>query len=137
MSLTDKELREERKRPVFKGDRTVYVAAPNVRAIEFSGIALHEWSEAIEYLGIEEATALRDGLTVVIDQYHDFIARRDAKTNQEIIDEMEPGTVFEYMFRGVVREYVKLRDERIWGRGSSLNYTSSEFRSGAITVVNQ
>lgn len=137
MSLTDKELRAEKAEQYINDYGYVTVNSLVTESIEDYGIfvKLDDCNEGV--LPIEEATALRDGLTVVIDQYHDFIARRDAKTNQEIIDEMEPGTVFEYQFRGVVREYVKLRDERIWGRGSSLNYISSEFQLGTITVVNQ
>lgn len=137
MSLTDEELREERKRPVFKGDRYVVVTTGDVDRIENRGICVEKADGLMERFTIEEATALRDGLTVVIDQYHDFIARRDAKTNREVIDEMEPGTVFEHKpYDLLPTRYAKLTNGKVFG-GHSGQWNSDTFDDGTITVVNQ
>lgn len=145
MSLTDEELREERKRPVFKGDRYVVVTTGDVDRIEKRGICVEKDDGTMEVFKVEEATALRDGLTVVIDQYHDFIARRDTKTNQEIIDEMEPGTVFSFDWHegrfdwhGGESIYTKANNGKVFSyRSETFLNTSSFLNEATITVVNQ
>lgn len=138
MSLTDEELREERKRPVFKGERYVVITTGDVDKIENRGICVEKEDGLMERFTVEEATALRDGLTVVIDQYHDFIARRDTKTNQEIIDEMEPGTVFRFDWHVDERTYSKGTNGKVYSHFSETFLDPSSFRNEAtITVVNQ
>lgn len=134
--LTSEEMRAEQIRPEV-GGVMVTVNSLSVEDIERHGIHIYS---TLSQLSVADAEQLRDNLTAVIEQYHDFIARRDTKTNQEVIEAMLPGTVFEYRapdgyWYGNRDKWVKLADVRVMHAKSGEAYDSDEFTAKGWTVV--